>query len=358
MAVAEVDKQMLRELELMGFPTARATRALHFSGNSTIEAAINWVIEHENDPDIDQMPLVPINIEIENGTSWMTPDEVKIKLQKLRTEYEQGRSFCKQSKLTRKMKEKGLMLLLRKVEKEQEKRAREKILQKLREDKAERRSKLGLQPQDPGDAKSVLSSQGKKSSVSVNPATKAEHMRDCLRSLKKTHKDDDARVKRAFQTLLIYVRNVAMNPDAEKFRKIRLGNPNFQDRVARLKGGMEFLELCGFEKLEGDEYLCLPRDKVDMAVLSAALSQLNSAMENPFFGGGIGYTTNSPFNMAEEGNKLQSTPTIPTVKPLDAAGFWTGCQNRVRDKSFQSCIAFLHTVGAAHTSHYVPNETN
>lgn len=47
---------------------------------------------------------------------------------------------------------------------------------------------------------------------------------------------------------------------------------------------MEFLELCGFEKLEGDEYLYLPRDKVDMAVLSAALSQLNSAMENPFFG--------------------------------------------------------------------------
>ncbi|CAL9781414.1 unnamed protein product [Musa acuminata subsp. burmannicoides] len=303
MAVPEVDKQMLRELELMGFPTARATRALHFSGNSTIEAAINWVIEHENDPDIDQMPLVPINIEIEIGTSWMTPDEVKIKLQKLRElarkkrdEEEQGLQRERekdriragkellQAKQINEENERKRMLLLRKVEKEQEKRAREKILQKLREDKAERRSKLGLQPQDPGDAKSALPSQGKKSSVSVNPATKAEHMRDCLRSLKKTHKDNDARVKRAFQTLLIYVRNVAMNPDAEKFRKIRLGNPNFQERVARLKGGMEFLELCGFEKLEGDEYLYLPRDKVDMAVLSAALSQLNSAMENPFFG--------------------------------------------------------------------------
>ncbi|RWW85185.1 hypothetical protein BHE74_00006160 [Ensete ventricosum] len=27
-------------------------------GNSSIEAAINWVAEHEDDPDIDQMPLV------------------------------------------------------------------------------------------------------------------------------------------------------------------------------------------------------------------------------------------------------------------------------------------------------------
>lgn len=32
MVVPEVNKSMLEELESMGFPTARATRALHFSG--------------------------------------------------------------------------------------------------------------------------------------------------------------------------------------------------------------------------------------------------------------------------------------------------------------------------------------
>jgi uncharacterized UBP type Zn finger protein len=31
---------------------------LSSSGNASIEAAINWVVEHENDSDIDQMPLV------------------------------------------------------------------------------------------------------------------------------------------------------------------------------------------------------------------------------------------------------------------------------------------------------------
>lgn len=40
--------------------------------------------------------------------------------------------------------------------------------------------------------------------------------------------EDDARVKRAFQTLLTYVGNVARNPDEEKFRKIRLSNQSFQ----------------------------------------------------------------------------------------------------------------------------------
>lgn len=63
-------------------------------------------------------------------------------------------------------------------------------------------------------------------------------------------------------------------------------NPNstWQDRVGKLKGGVEFLELCGFEKIEGGEFLYLPREKVDMPVLHSAGSELNSAINNPFFG--------------------------------------------------------------------------
>lgn len=34
MAIPQVDKKMLDELEAMGFPTARSVRALHFSGMS------------------------------------------------------------------------------------------------------------------------------------------------------------------------------------------------------------------------------------------------------------------------------------------------------------------------------------
>lgn len=40
--------------------------------------------------------------------------------------------------------------------------------------------------------------------------------------------DDEAKVKTAFNTLLTYAKNVATNPNEEKFRKIRLSNAAFQ----------------------------------------------------------------------------------------------------------------------------------
>jgi hypothetical protein len=40
--------------------------------------------------------------------------------------------------------------------------------------------------------------------------------------------EDDAKVKKAFQTMLTYIGNVAQNPNEEKYRKIRLTNATFQ----------------------------------------------------------------------------------------------------------------------------------
>ena len=57
-----------------------------------------------------------------------------------------------------------------------------------------------------------------------------------------------------------------------------------QERVGSLKGGIEFLELCGFERSEGNDFLVFPRDKVDIEMLNSAGSLLKSAITNPFFG--------------------------------------------------------------------------
>ncbi|EPS62580.1 hypothetical protein M569_12208 [Genlisea aurea] len=308
MVVPEVNQQLLSELEEMGFPKERAIRALHFSGNVSLEAAANWIVENENDPDIDKMLLVPSSSSKtpEPKKQSLTPEEIKLKQQELkerarkkkeedekRMERERekerirvGRELL-EAKRVEEENERKRTLALRKAEKEEEKRAREKIRQKLEEDKAERRRRLGLPAEESSVAKpsSVPPAKEEKASfLPVRPATKAEQMRECLRTLKQTHKDEEAKVKTAFSTLLTFAKNVATNPDEEKFRKIRLSNANFQDRVGKLKGGIEFLELCGFEKVEGGEFLFLAPHKLDLAVLHSAGSELNSAINNPFFG--------------------------------------------------------------------------
>lgn len=301
MAVPEVNKKLLEGLEALGFPLARATRALHYSGNVSLEAAVNWVIDHENDSDIDQMPLVPLNIEIESPEPGDITEEMKIKAQELRNQARQKKEENNLERETEKDRvgadeklldakqieaeiERKRIIASRKADKEEERRARERIRRKLEQDKAERRRSLGLPLENPAPVKPSSLLQEKKNFLPLKSTTKAEHLRECLRSLRRNYKDDDARVKRAFQTLLIYVGNVVKNPNEGRFRKIRFSNPNFQDRVASLKGGVEFLELCGFERIDGGEFLFLPREKVDMAVLNSAGAVLKSGLTNPFFG--------------------------------------------------------------------------
>lgn len=307
--VLEVDKKLLKELEGFGFPLARAARALHYSGNGSLEDAINWIVDHENDAEDDEMPLIAVNIEIESPQPDHMMEEVEKKAQEKRDqayqrEEEEKKPERNREKVLHRLQQRihaGKELLeatltaaenerqrfsaARKAEKEEVKRARQKIRQKIEADKVERRRQLGFPSENPvtlNPSKPIV--QDKMTSLPVMTITKAEKMRECLRSLRRNHKEDDARVKRAFQTLLIYVGNIVKNPNEEKYRKIRLGNPLFQDRVGSMKGGIEFLELCGFEKTEGGDFLHLPSDKLDMERLNAAGSLLRSAMTNPFFG--------------------------------------------------------------------------
>ncbi|XP_048138349.1 UBX domain-containing protein 1-like [Rhodamnia argentea] len=302
MAVPVVNRKLLEELEAMGFSPEQATRALHFSGNSSTEAAIDWIVDHQNDPDLDQMPRVSIDIDIEAPEPTFVTEEMIMGAQELRDRAEEKKKEKKNSqretekeriragkelleaKTIAEENERKRYVAVKKAEKEEARRAKERILRKLQNDMVERRRKLGLPPETPAAVKPSLPFEDNRRTSGVSYVTKADQMRECLRSLKRNHKDEDARVKRAFQTLLIYVGNVVKNPDNEKFRRIRLSNPVFQSRVGSLEGGVEFLELCGFEKIEGARFLFLLRDKVDLAVLNLAGTQLKSALTNPFFG--------------------------------------------------------------------------
>jgi ubiquitin carboxyl-terminal hydrolase 5/13 len=57
----EVPAALLTALLEIGFSVERATRALYHTGTDTAEVAVNWIMEHEGDADIDAPLLVPKN---------------------------------------------------------------------------------------------------------------------------------------------------------------------------------------------------------------------------------------------------------------------------------------------------------
>ncbi|KAL0456720.1 UNVERIFIED_CONTAM: Ubiquitin carboxyl-terminal hydrolase 2 [Sesamum latifolium] len=83
-----------------------STAAQVFAGNVNLEAAANWIVKHENEPDIDQMLLVHVSSETpEAPKTSITQEEVKQKEQELR-------EHCKkkeEDKETEKEREKAIM---------------------------------------------------------------------------------------------------------------------------------------------------------------------------------------------------------------------------------------------------------
>jgi len=109
-------------------------------------------------------------------------------------------------------------------------------------------------------------------------------MRQLLVDLKKSHPGQDEGVHTCFTTLLKMVSNVATAPAEEKFRRIKLTNPAVQQRVGAFTGAVEFLQLAGFQREASGESLHMPAEAVDQMLLAAAGENLNSALNNPFFG--------------------------------------------------------------------------
>ncbi|XP_055812010.1 uncharacterized protein LOC129881919 isoform X2 [Solanum dulcamara] len=162
------------------------------------------------------------------------------------------------------------------VAEEEGRRTRAELRQRLEAaldllNEAERRRQFGL-PSRP-----VL----EEGQSSLPLATRVEQMSGCLWTIQQNHMDDAAKVMTAFNTLLMFVKNVTMYPDEERYRRIRINNPAFQVRVGNLQGGIEFLELCGFERIEGGNYLYMPRENVDINLLYSAGVELNKAIGNP-----------------------------------------------------------------------------
>ncbi|GLC66404.1 hypothetical protein PLESTF_000423800 [Pleodorina starrii] len=320
---AEVPEALLKEMEEMGFARNRAIRAIWFSkAVSSVEAAVNWLLEHDTDPDIDQ-PLLVKKADLESSAGGeggsaepVDPVEARRKAEELirkarekrekeERELERHRELerIRAGKEMQKLKEKEEELALKRIaeqrkrEKEADARAREELRKKLEEDRKERRRRLGLPEELTEEEKAREAEKRKKQEEEeaskkafnyVKPISALSKMRSQLVDLKKAHAagaaggSGEEAFKTACATMMRYLANIAANPGEEKFRSIRLANAAFQQRVAALPGAVDFLITCGFEKTE--EALVMQPEKINMDLLNGAGGALNEALTNPFFG--------------------------------------------------------------------------
>lgn len=99
--------------------------------------------------------------------------------------------------------------------------------------------------------------------------------------IKSCNKDKD-KIKLGVDTICKYFKNIIDNPDEEKYRRIKISNKIFQERILSLEGSLDFFISAGFkqESLEKDgiidDFLIFPKDG-EIDSLETALEILISA---------------------------------------------------------------------------------
>ena len=85
-------------------------------------------------------------------------------------------------------------------------------------------------------------------------------------------------LKNCFKTLKILLSNILKNPNEDKFKTIKLSNPNIHERIGKISIALKLLEELGFVK--NDEVMTVGNIDTDLfnktvGYLEAELSQLD-----------------------------------------------------------------------------------
>ncbi|CAH2325048.1 UBX domain-containing 1, partial [Pelobates cultripes] len=207
------DTSALESLVEMGFTQNRAKKALAATGNQGIESAMDWLVEHEDDPDIEEEieTSEPVPEETEStemtedmdtsaGRAFLTEEEKEKQTKRMmeliaqkqrereerekREKIEQEKQRRKQgqelSAIRQRLQEQEMQKLAddRRKEKQEELKARERVREKIARDKAERARKFGgatAEPVSPPAETPIPASALSPSSPTQEPPVKKEY---------------------------------------------------------------------------------------------------------------------------------------------------------------------------------------
>lgn len=324
----------------MGFTLLRAQKGLLFSNGGTVESAVEWLMEHQDDADIDE-PIPEgagkaqsykcnecgkilsnmANLELhanktghsdfEESTQSvkpLTPEEKAIKIQEIKrllkakraereeaekvdhVEREKQRRFMgKEMAKTRdqmEIEQRKRDALARKREKEDQRKERERIRRELEKDKAERRankgklhSSLGVDGYNPSAIQYDDDDAGGDTTHSKPKKSKADpgKIDEYIKKVSSYRAGGDG--GKCLKVLKAYCGNVADHPEEKKYQAINMDNKAFKTRVKPFIGGRQLLFAVGFAPKEGEPTMLELQSDADFQLLRETKDKLSRALE-------------------------------------------------------------------------------
>jgi len=337
---ADLDPAAIQTLtESMGLSLIRAQKGLLHGNGGTVEGAVEWLMQHQDDQDIDQ-PISAdtlkaqsykcndcgkilsnmANLELhanktghsdfEESTEYVKPlteeekkakiDEIKELLKQKRAEREeaekvdhterekQRREMGKQMAKTREeldLEQRRREAYLRKKEKEDFKKERARLRAELAKDKADRKahhgkkaSKLGVEGYDPDGIQYDVVPDGSEELVQhqkKKPKVDPAKIDEYIAKVSSYKAGGDG--GKCLKVLKAYVGNVADHPEEEKYKTINMDNKAFKTKVKPFLGAKNLLLAVGFSPNESGDAMVL-REDADQELLANTKGKLEAAL--------------------------------------------------------------------------------
>ena len=242
-----INPEVAKQLQEMGFSKNVSEKACLFT-QSNIERAVEWISAHQEDPDFEEPATIEVSNEppkpqMSKAEAAIKAKELQEKMRKMHEEKQkemdreherlriQNAKEMAKAREAEKERQARLFVEMKKKREKEEEEHRRQVLEEIERDKAERMGKKYVPPEQ---KQKVYSKEEniqyfiKTIKTVYNPFRAADTLRNC------------------FKTLKIILSNIIKNPNEDKFKTIKLSNPNVHERIGKISIALKLLEELGF----------------------------------------------------------------------------------------------------------------
>ena len=274
-----INMQVAKTLEEMGFSKIVSEKACLFN-SSNIDACLEWIQQHQDDPDFEEEAKVEIAAD-QKPKSTMSAEEAKIKALEIQERIkkkheEEDKKRERESEINRiknikemqaakeaeEVRQMQNFLAAKKRKEKEDAEYKRQVIEEMEKDRCER---LGIK-YVPMNERQPEKERTKEEGV--------QYYINTIKTVYNPFRCGDT-CKNCLSTLKIFISNILKNPSEEKFKKIKLTNPNVQERVGKIRTALKLLEELGFEN-QGD-FMVLKQ--LDNDLFNKTLKMLETELE-------------------------------------------------------------------------------